>query len=42
MCAAFLKVSKDTDDVSKAEKLGVASATMLFVFLWIFTMVSHP
>ncbi|OOQ83646.1 putative mfs monosaccharide protein [Penicillium brasilianum] len=38
MCAAFLKVSKDTDDVSKAEKLGVASASMLFVFLWIFTM----
>ncbi|GJN70047.1 hypothetical protein PLICBS_004099 [Purpureocillium lilacinum] len=33
-----IKISKDTDDVSKAEKLGVASATMLFVFLWIFTM----
>ncbi|CAL5871477.1 uncharacterized protein PFLUO_LOCUS5728 [Penicillium psychrofluorescens] len=38
ICAASVKASKDTDNFSKAERLGVVSASMLFIFLWIFTM----
>jgi hypothetical protein len=42
-CAAFPKVAKDTTDGPvKATNLGIASSAMLFVFLWIFTMVRLP
>jgi hypothetical protein len=44
MCAAFLKVAKDTEstDTAKSISLGTASAVMLFLFLWTFTMVESP
>jgi hypothetical protein len=40
LTGAFLKVAKDSNesDPSRAQKFGVASASMLFVFLWCFTM----
>lgn len=39
LTAAFLKVAEDSkNDPSKAQSLGVASASMLFVFLWCFCM----
>ena len=38
LTAAFLKVSEDTTDPVKSTRLGVASASMLFVFLWFYSM----